>query len=308
MPQRSNAFQQLITLLHQQLDDRAVVTESKMLRDQRTGDNREVDIVIDARSGGYPISIGVECIDHKRKASVEWVERMWAKHQDLHTDKIVLVSRSGFARNASAKADELGIVTLSLDNAAKADWTRIAGKLDSVYLDVVESKWHVYAVVIRDNDEEEAVPIGRDVLLFNKDQSLSATVGGVVDNIVASPEVGKLLLERMHNENLKEKQFAADYSFHEYIAALDSSGVERPIAKLRIVFDSVRTQTAVDLVSGSILGSQVAYGEGKGEAGRIRVAVIEREGQEPITEVLKQSGSKWKPFVDVDRSTGSQGG
>src|SRR6185503_6978270 len=96
MPQRSNAFQQLITLLHQQLDDRAVVTESKMLRDQRTGDNREVDIVIDARSGGYPITIGVECIDHKRKASVEWVERMWAKHQDLHTDKIVLVSRSGF--------------------------------------------------------------------------------------------------------------------------------------------------------------------------------------------------------------------
>ena len=111
----------------------------------------------------------------------------------------------------------------------------------------------------------------------------------------------------MHNENLKEKQFAAEYSFPEYVAALDSSGVERPIAKLRIVFDSVRTQTAVDLVSGSILGSQVAYGEGKGEAGRVRVAVIEREGQEPITEVLKQSGSKWKPFVDVNRSAGSQG-
>jgi len=181
MPQRSNAFQQLITLLHQQLDDRAVVTESKLLGDQRTGDSREVDIVIAGRSGGYPITIGVECMDHKRKASVEW--RMWAKHQDLHTDKIVLVSRSGFARNAAAKAEKLDMVTLSLDGAAKADWTRIAGKLDTVYLDVVESKWHVYGIVTRDDDEEEAVPIGRDVVLFfNEDKSRSATVGGVVDH------------------------------------------------------------------------------------------------------------------------------
>ncbi len=52
------------------------VTESKLLRNRVTGYEREVDVVIEGRLDGEPITISVEVIEHNRPASVEWVERM----------------------------------------------------------------------------------------------------------------------------------------------------------------------------------------------------------------------------------------
>ena len=99
MPKRSNEFQHLVTLIERLLaDPDARVTESKELIDRVTGELREVDIVIEWSDGVRDIVIGVECTATSRPASVEWVERMWGKHSSLPTDKLVLVSRSGFWR------------------------------------------------------------------------------------------------------------------------------------------------------------------------------------------------------------------
>ncbi len=100
MPKRSNPFQQVVKLLHEQFSDGGVVTESKQLPDSRTGNLCEVDIVIEVKVADYPVIISVECTDHKRPATVEWVREMWAKHSDLPTNKLILVSRSGFSQEA----------------------------------------------------------------------------------------------------------------------------------------------------------------------------------------------------------------
>jgi hypothetical protein len=75
------------------------VTESKMLRDAVLGE-REVDIVIEGEFDGEPMVISVEVIEHGRVATLPWVEQMLRKHRDLPTNRLLLVSKSGFSHKA----------------------------------------------------------------------------------------------------------------------------------------------------------------------------------------------------------------
>ena len=70
----------------------------------RRGQEREVDIVIESMLAGHTVTVGVECIAKKRRSCVEWVERVRAKHENLPTNKLILVSQSGFYKTASKKA------------------------------------------------------------------------------------------------------------------------------------------------------------------------------------------------------------
>ena len=97
MPKRTTKFQNLIELLERQLAPvGATVFASKLLKDVRSGEDREVDIVIETKSGIHPVVIGIEVIEHKRPASTPWIEGIAKKHEDLAIDKTIAVSRSGF--------------------------------------------------------------------------------------------------------------------------------------------------------------------------------------------------------------------
>jgi hypothetical protein len=98
MPKRSNTFQKLIYLIHQQLADGAQVTESKMLRDRITDEENEVDIVIEQDLAGAKIVISIECRGRGRPATREWVHEMWGKHQHLPTNHLILISETGFQK------------------------------------------------------------------------------------------------------------------------------------------------------------------------------------------------------------------
>ena len=105
MPRRSNTFQKLVTLLETALASNGVlVRESVLLKDLRTGEEREVDIILEGMVSSYKTTIGIEVIDRSRPASTPWVEAMYQKHADLPIDKTILVSRSGFYAPASEKA------------------------------------------------------------------------------------------------------------------------------------------------------------------------------------------------------------
>jgi hypothetical protein len=111
MPQRTNRFQHLISTIESILATArpgTTVTESKELVDKITGDRREVDIVIETSDGVRDLIVSIECTgdEHSRRATVEWVERMWGKYQSLPTSRLVLVSKAGFS--SSAKKKQLG--------------------------------------------------------------------------------------------------------------------------------------------------------------------------------------------------------
>jgi len=85
-----------------------VVTESKMLCDAVMDIEREVDIVIEGEFDGDRVTTSIEVIEHKRKADVAWVEGMIAKHEHLPTNRLVLVSKSGFTQNALRRVIKTG--------------------------------------------------------------------------------------------------------------------------------------------------------------------------------------------------------
>lgn len=105
----------------------ATVTESKPLLDRRTGTMREVDVCIESTVGGHPVVVSVECRDHGRPADVSWVEQMKAKHEHLATNALVLVSRSGFTKEASAVAKAEGIQLLSYDAVSEESVRNLFG-------------------------------------------------------------------------------------------------------------------------------------------------------------------------------------
>jgi hypothetical protein len=104
LPKRSNSFQQLIYSIQHSTSEGSAVTESKYLVDRQTGAEVEVDIVIEAVVNEIPLIVSIEVRDRKRAATVEWVRESIGKHTTLPTNKLVLVSRSGFSAEASRKA------------------------------------------------------------------------------------------------------------------------------------------------------------------------------------------------------------
>lgn len=121
MPKRSNEFQKLVYLVRVSLSAGATVTESKLLRDRITGQEREVDVCVEGIVGGTPVNVCLECRDTARKADVGWVEQMKAKHERLRMNALILASRSGFTKGAQEVARQYGIEAISLDKVDQAD-------------------------------------------------------------------------------------------------------------------------------------------------------------------------------------------
>jgi hypothetical protein len=133
MPKRTNAFQNLVYLIHSAVAPEAKVEPSAMVTDKTDGEPREVDVFITSQAG-----LGVEVIDRTRKADVQWVEQQCKKHEHLRIDKLILVSRSGFTRRALEKAEFFGAEPLTFSDALTTDWD-LARRLTAAELFVLYS-------------------------------------------------------------------------------------------------------------------------------------------------------------------------
>ena len=105
-----------------------------MLTHRITQSEREVDVVIRSVVGEHTVVISVECIDQGRPADVNWIEQMLAKHAELPTDRLVLVSRSGFYAPALVLASAKGVYTYTPERAVEAPWTEIVGKESELWI------------------------------------------------------------------------------------------------------------------------------------------------------------------------------
>lgn len=105
MPRRSNLLQRTVKLIEESKGGFLSLEESALLIDKETGEKREVDIVLRGVLNSHPIIISFEVVDRARRAESGWVEQMLRKHQSLATDKLVLVSGSGFTQPARQKAE-----------------------------------------------------------------------------------------------------------------------------------------------------------------------------------------------------------
>lgn len=125
MPQRTNDFQKLILRIHEiLLPDGATLTESKMILDEDSGSMREVDICIETTIINQKLMFMIECRDHSRKQSTEWIEQLITKSKSLKANKVIAISHKGFYKPAIKLAKKHGIETLDLSEAQNEDWDK----------------------------------------------------------------------------------------------------------------------------------------------------------------------------------------
>src|SRR5262245_49410165 len=89
MPNRSNPFQGLMQYIYSQLAPTgAIVKESENLEERESEQPREGDIYIEHEIAGTKIRMVVECRDHTRKNTKEWIDTLIGKYVDVQIDKI----------------------------------------------------------------------------------------------------------------------------------------------------------------------------------------------------------------------------
>src|SRR5437879_6358611 len=111
-------------MLHRLLaPEGAVVTESNMVLDPDTGELREVDVTVEVQPGSpAAATLLVECRDHKRSQTVEWIDQLIGKHAKAAGITVVAVSKSGFTSTARRKALRHNILPLSIEEALDTAW------------------------------------------------------------------------------------------------------------------------------------------------------------------------------------------
>jgi hypothetical protein len=289
MPKRSNNFQRLIYLIHHQLANDAVVTESKFLRDSAAEAEREVDIVIETTVGEYSLTISIECRDRGRVADIEWVEQMIAKHHTLPTNKLILISSSGFTKRAAKKAQAQGVQTLSLSQAAQANWNVLTG-IGKVGLVKFTVEYSAYFALL----EETSFLLDKDQEIHIENEGFIFTVEELVSRL------SDLYLEKMWgNEKLssdyKEGKyfvFTCDFPLPENEAYMWIEDIKCFIHGIKVLGHYTYETELVSLENKSFGSAQVAFGHTQQIDKESLISIVEHKDKPDSAALMFASENK----------------
>jgi hypothetical protein len=283
MPKRHNLFQDLILSIHQQLAPPYSVTESDMLRDARTGQLREVDIVIRSVVSGYNLIISIECTNKSRPATVEWVEQICSKHKDLPTQKLVLVSKSGFTETAVSKAVIMGAEAVSLEDAKQVDWTKYVGRYSKLFFDSINAVSIVVPVssTLLPSNFRDGVPMKTKVL--DPDGKFRATAEEILNAALSKKQIFNVTLGKMDKSSGGGWEILLGMKQGVRISLPDKSEYE--INGLKIVVIANPLIVSFDMEQASFRDTQVAYGASQTKYGEFLLTILEKEKGVPSSQI-----------------------
>jgi hypothetical protein len=277
MPKRTNDFQSLVTLIERQLAPSGTrVTESKLIRDPRENEEREIDIFIEAQAGVHRISIGVECVDRKRKASVEWIDKIIGKYRNLPVAKIIAVSRAGFTKSALKKAVGANIVPLTLAEAVAADWVTVVDKLTTINLESFLLPYPTGIKLVFAGDTPPSLPPGFDVrqaILYTPTGAVRGKLHEVADRVLSDPAFLETVEKQAFTDSGTNIELELRFEPGSYL--LDSTDTKHEIYSLRIDAKCRKEKSIVALERASYDSAQVAVGTGDTFGRRIAFAAVE---------------------------------
>lgn len=277
MPPRSTLIQRVVFQIQRQLASDAKVEESACLLDRSSGLRREVDVVVRRKVGEHEVIIAVECRDHRRKATVEWVEQMAMKHDALPTSKLVLFSRSGFSQAAAKKARSLGIDTYSLSASEENDWSGLLGT-NATPLVIWALRIKACWLVLQD-DEGRQHPVHPNTAIFNADGTVEGELRQIIHSkIDHDADFTQAALE--HASRVKEPEFLATLGREPPMFVLRESGQLREVARLRLLLEAVKLPGSFRLHEARYRKSPVAYSEGESPAGHLTLSLIQPQDSE----------------------------
>ena len=267
MPRRSNSFQKLMLLLnHCAAGPSVTVSESKEMVDKATDTLREVDIVLTSHVGAIPVVVSIEVTDSGRAADITWVEQQIQKHGSLDTNKLVLVSRSGFTRSAMAKAKSCNVDALTIDEAREVDWPQAIQLLGDGFFELVQFNFECLAVVGLEA-VPRPIPLRTIVSLPYRDEPTD--IGAMVRFFLEEPTIKKCLDEQLRNSDNRE--FTLHYTPQPGTSIKGQNG--GAVRKLIVILKAELRKTPVTYSVGRLKGDEIVWGVAKPGSGNLLVAV-----------------------------------
>jgi Restriction endonuclease len=111
MAKAGDEYQDLVALVAGALHPTASITVGEWVLGP--DGRRELDVAVRSPSGEPVRLVLIECKDWKDPVGIEEIDKLESKRRDLHAEKAVICSNSGFTRNALRKADRVGIFPVS---------------------------------------------------------------------------------------------------------------------------------------------------------------------------------------------------
>ena len=288
MPPRTNAFQRLVTLLTATLAGVARVTESAMLEDRVTGERREVDVLVVANTATYQVNLGIEVVAWARRADTPWVEKMRAKHDNLPTDKLILVSESGFSAAAQSKAQFYGIETLTVDEACEADWPLIAALEETGVFEVTTMNFTVAGVCRLDAGKVEQLPIPVQATFATA--SGPVTMDRVVRTLLERDEVRDVVRANLAGPH--EQDFWVSYTEPNELWRFELNGKAGQIMELRIGLKVLQTSSPVRFASGKFRSIPFVSGTSQNTAAPLQFVLARNPDGSSSGYLIDNSGSR----------------
>ncbi|WP_141547971.1 hypothetical protein [Nocardia farcinica] len=309
MPKRTNAFQKLVATITAHLSAGAIVTESKMLIDLDTGQEREVDICIEQDVAGHPLRICIECSSHQRARDVTWVEQMHAKHQRLHTNLLVLASESGFTGSALKKAESYGIQTAVPGHLSESFGSDLVGKLNALWVKtfaLTPTKMRMWVEESADRPEEIIVAFP-DTLIFRGDNTevtdALSMARGLVQNLDMDNDAmrdaqsdEKFFTVGMEPAHLRDPKTGELYDI--YLRKEEPTGDHlRRITRVEVTGAAVVEVAEIPLKHGEFRG--VGYSAGSAMLGDRTVSLVATE----TPQGERRTTTRFEPHLDAGRWT-----
>jgi hypothetical protein len=294
MAAQTNDFQQLIALINNQLAPRgARVIESLELRDEVTGDKREIDVAIEQTLNERTSIIALECRDHPSKTpDVKWIDQIPTKYRNLpNIDLVLAISNTGFTEGAHRQAESHGIQLMTIDEARLADWPTIAFDTRARVLSVWS--FEVTGIDVRtiDNTALKGEVDLTAAAFFAPDGKRVGNALLLFDWLIAQqPYLGQQIAEKL-GEGADEVPFG--FRLEGYV--LRFKGHRYPVEG---IFFTVRwgiESTAVSLQPRSFSEANIAMGTGNMPTWKTQLVVTKKPGEESSVglSVRRQDGTKF---------------
>ena len=163
-------------------------------------------------TGMHEVFISIECRDSKRPADVSWIEEMKSKHERLATSELILVSRSGFTKQAIEIAQKYGIKPFALKDLKEDSIKKLFGNSGSLWAKSFSlSTTKVMIGLMETNGlPEEFVVVHPDIAIFNNKGEEIASVKELVTYILHLHQV-VMDLAKMGDESHKGFEIRLDF-------------------------------------------------------------------------------------------------
>lgn len=114
-------YQEAVALLYEQLEGFGKVKRNVLIPDKITGQNRQIDVLIEIEERGHKLKIVVDAKFHAEPLDVKDIEEVLALSHAAKANKTVIVALNGWTKPAEIKAqhESCDLRILELDEALK---------------------------------------------------------------------------------------------------------------------------------------------------------------------------------------------